>query len=140
MIVRRSRDAFSGVRFVQKYCSALRPTTGIPFAANTFAISRSIGAHPPSPDTNTTSVSELPPVLGTSIRGSFGVLADAVAAATRSSSGRIVFFMRTGGREQHAIARYSSVQELNPACNRLRSRRRRRSGIDHVRQKQIGVG
>src|SRR3954454_14930400 len=81
MIESRSREAVSGVRFVQKYCSALRPTTGMPSAANTFEISRSMAAHPPSPETKTTSVSDVPRVAGTSTSGSFGVAADAAVAA-----------------------------------------------------------
>src|SRR3954452_9714057 len=96
MIKSRSRDAVSGVRFVQKYCSALRPATGIPSLANTFEISRSMDAHPPSPETNTTSVSDVPRVAGTSTSGSFGVAADAAVAAR--SIVRSALFIWTGGK------------------------------------------
>src|SRR3954447_13975860 len=94
MIESRSREAVSGVRFVQKYCSALRPTTGMPSAANTFEISRSMAAHPPSPETKTTSVSDVPRVAGTSTSGSFGAAADAALAARNRR--RKALFMRTG--------------------------------------------
>src|SRR3954453_23911649 len=94
MIESRSRDAVSGVRFVQKYCSALRPTTGMPSAANTFEIWRSMAAHPPSPETKTTSVSDVPRVAGTSTSGSFGAAADAALAARNRR--RKALFMRTG--------------------------------------------
>src|SRR5438105_7986540 len=77
----KSREAESGMRFVQKYCNALRPTTGIPLRASTREIDLSMLAHPPSPETNTTSVSDAPFVAGTSIKGSFLV---AVATARRS--------------------------------------------------------
>src|SRR5437764_1030866 len=60
MIDSRSREAVSGVRLVQKYCNALRPITGMPSSAKTFEISRSMAAHPPSPETKTISVSEVP--------------------------------------------------------------------------------
>src|SRR3954470_10763429 len=96
MIESRSRDAVSGVRFVQKYCSAFRPTTGMPSAAITFEISRSIAAHPPSPETKTTSVSDVPRVAGTSTSGSFGVAADAAVAAR--SIVRSALFIWTGGK------------------------------------------
>src|SRR5258707_12407305 len=69
----RSADAVSGVLFVQKYCRAFRPTTGIPVAARTAEISLSIFAQPPSPLTKTTRVSELVPAgTATSTRGSRG--------------------------------------------------------------------
>src|ERR1700737_2079059 len=82
----RSRAAESGGRFVQKYCNAFRPTTGMPFSARTFDISLSIFAQPPSPDTNTTSVSEAPFVAGTSTRGRLAVAT--AAARKRESIGR----------------------------------------------------
>src|SRR5260221_14711089 len=70
---RRSAAAISGVRFVQKYCRALRPTTGMPVEARTVEMSLSIFAQPPSPLKKTTSVSELVPAgIGTSTMGSFG--------------------------------------------------------------------
>src|SRR3954471_16489276 len=70
MIDCRSFEAASGVRFVQKYWSELRPTTGMPLPAITRAIDLSIDAQPPSPETKTTSVSDVPCVTGTSTRGS----------------------------------------------------------------------
>src|SRR4051794_7024499 len=130
MIESRSREAVSGVRFVQKYCSALRPTTGMPSAANTFEISRSMAAHPPSPETKTTSVSDVPRVAGTSTSGSFGAAADAALAARNRR--RKALFMRTGrqnsagnlsfratGRSPHApahswIEAHESDQRENP--------------------------
>src|ERR1051326_3466191 len=71
MMSRRSCAAESGVRFVQKYCSELIPTTGMPFAARFAEICLSIFAQPPSPETKTTSVSDVPCVAGTSMRGNF---------------------------------------------------------------------
>src|SRR5207253_3537149 len=70
----RSRDADSGVRFFQKYCSALRPTTGMPRPASDLEIALSMLAQPPSPETKTTSVSEAPCVAGTSMSGSLVVV------------------------------------------------------------------
>src|SRR4051794_29373256 len=91
MMVARSRDADSGVCFVQKYLSALRPTTGIPCEAKTWEISRSIAAHPPSPEMKTTSVSEVPCVAGTSMSGR--VAADTALAEKRIKR-RIAYFIR----------------------------------------------
>src|SRR5258706_781406 len=93
MMVERSREAESGVRFVQKYSSAFRPTTGIPSAVRTLEIPRSIAAHPPSPETKTTSVSDVPCVAGTSTSGRRGVASDAVLAEV-SSKRRIAYFIR----------------------------------------------
>src|SRR5258708_8613366 len=69
----RSLAAVSGLFFVQKYCRAFNPATGMPVAASTEEISLSILAQPPSPLTKTTSVSELAPAgTATSTTGSFG--------------------------------------------------------------------
>src|SRR3954466_6469907 len=91
MMMARSREADAGVCFVQKYFSALRPATGIPCEARTAEISRSMAAHPPSPETKTTSVSDSPRVAGTSTSGS--VAADAALAEMRSRK-RIAYFIR----------------------------------------------
>src|SRR4051794_25824574 len=142
MIVWRSCEALSGVRFVQKYWSAFSPTTGIPSPARTFEISLSIAAQPPSPETKTTSVSDAPRVAGTSTSGSFGV--DAESDAARASSSRTMsVFIRTGGQNSAPPFRIygsrQSVDELNPAPDRLRGGRGRRSPVDHVREKKIRV-
>src|SRR5438132_6714238 len=84
------------MRFVQKYCNALRPTTGIPLRASTREIDLSMLAHPPSPETKTTSVSDVPRVAGTSTSGSFGTAADAAVAARNSRAKAC--FIRAGGK------------------------------------------
>src|SRR5438034_3208586 len=69
MICSRSREAALGVRLVQKYFSASRPTTGMPFAAKTLETPLSMAAQPPSPLTKTTRVSDVPLVAGTKMSG-----------------------------------------------------------------------
>src|SRR5258706_14905678 len=139
MMVARSREAASGVRFVQKYSSAFRPTTGIPSEARTLEIPRSIAAHPPSPETKTTSVSELPFVAGTSTSGRRGVAADA-ALAEVSSKRRIAYFIR--GERWNSVGRWGIrlIQQLNPPGHRLRCRGGWRAGVDDVGEEEGRVG
>src|SRR6266480_4124785 len=63
----------------------------------------SMFAQPPSPETKTTSVSELPRVAGTSIRGRFVAVA---MAKRRESIGR--------GEEQHRPGIYLATTPRNP--------------------------
>src|SRR3954465_6269611 len=70
MIDCRSFEAASGVRFVQKYWSELRPTPGMPVPAIRGPLDFPIDARPPSPATRTTGVADVPCVAGASTRGS----------------------------------------------------------------------
>src|SRR5260221_849188 len=112
----RLAAAISGVFCVQKYCRALRPTTGMPVAARTAEISLSIFAQPPSPLTKTTSVSELVPACaGTSTTGSF-VAAESAGARNRAIDRvrmkRACFIDRAVERD---VKRLSSLLRHHPA-------------------------
>src|ERR1700760_2340362 len=140
MIVARSREASSGVRFFQKYCRALSPAVGMPFAASTLEISLSMKAQPPSPETKTTSVSEVPCVAGTSTSGNEGVAAEATPAKRRM---RIAYFIRTDTLNSGTRTSYSStssVQQLDSARRGLRRGRGRCAGVDDVGEEEVGVG
>src|SRR5216684_5573216 len=139
MIVARSPDAASGVRFFQKYCRAFRPTTGIPSEARTLEISRSMAAQPPSPETKTTSVSDVPWADGTSTRGNVGVAANATLAAKNRR--RIAYFIRASGGTAPRIAVFEKlIQQLDSSCDRLRCGGGRGAGVDDVGEEEIGVG
>src|SRR3954465_10878648 len=108
MMVARSREADSGVCFVQKYFSAFRPTTGIPCEARTWEMSRSIAAQPPSPETKTTSVSEVPRVAGTSTSGR--VAADTALAERKIR--RIAYFIRAREGPAGGLAVFGDVSPV----------------------------
>jgi len=82
----------------------------MPLSASTLEIDLSMAAHPPSPETKTTKVSDEPFVDGTSISGSFlgGIVEADVAVAKARRQQYITGFMAAliNGREEVRISKF----------------------------------
>jgi uncharacterized protein (DUF169 family) len=74
--------------------------TGIPLSARTLEIDLSIVAHPPSPETKTTIVSDVPFFEGTSINGSFVGVEACAAVANTNKLREIKRRMNRAGEQQ----------------------------------------
>src|SRR2546428_490404 len=78
--------------------------TAIQMSARTLEIDLSMAAHPPSPETKTTIVSDVPFFEGTSIKGSFIDVEAYAAVAKINEQKNIRGFMGRGGEQQVALS------------------------------------